>query len=183
MRPFAKGAAARQSYSARWNQCSVYHKSLARDIMQRRKFISTAGIGAAATTARQDPAVPDAGAGSLLQSHQRSVQRDRRQEPEVQEGLRYLEALPVGTGAVVAHSGRWFRRLHGAHVRRRTGLSIDCLHDGKPQLDGASFLGNSPPRTLQTFNEYNAGVTLSKPNSACQSRCAKGGHEGLSLGG
>ena len=118
-----------QGLSTRCRPC--YKEAIASRCRRHRREMSVAKYdahesqGAARTGGgrHQVPAVPAVGDGGLLQRRQRALCRDHRQEPQVQEGLRLVEAVPQRRGPVVPRGREHLRQLHGAPVGRQQAVA------------------------------------------------------------
>ena len=104
------------------------------------------GAARAGGSRYQVPALPAVGDGGLLQRRQRALRRDHRQEPQVQEGLRLLEALPQRGGPVVPGGREHLRQLHGAPVGRQQAVAPKrpLQTVGKAPLRRGFFFAHSP---------------------------------------
>ncbi len=93
----------------------------------------------------QADAVLAAGSGSLLQRDQRGLRVAQREEPEVQEDLRDVEAVPRRGGSVVPRCREHAGQLHGAPVGGQQALIGRVLRrPWKPRFGGV-FLCSALP--------------------------------------
>ena len=112
---------------AKWNELPKYYQSVIQAAAARAQTLDALEVrrGKSQGAARADggrhqaAAVPAVGDGSGVQRLQRALRRDLGEEPEVQEGLRKLEAVPQRGDPVVPRCREHLRQLHGAPVGRQ----------------------------------------------------------------
>src|SRR4030095_12044500 len=83
------------------------------------------------------------GDGGLLQGRGRALQRDLGEEPEVQEDLRQLEAVPRRAEPVVPGRGQHLRQLHDPAVSAERALSRSRARAAREEREGPALTGGA----------------------------------------
>src|SRR5882757_2789507 len=111
------------------------------------------------------PAVPAVGDGGVVQRRQRALCRDGGQEPQIQEGLRLVEAVPQRRGPVVPRRREHLRQLHGAPVGCQQALAIRPVWPvEKPRFGGAFFFAGSFTKRRSAWQADSAEWNQSSAN-------------------
>jgi TRAP-type mannitol/chloroaromatic compound transport system substrate-binding protein len=85
------------------------------------------------------------------------------QEPEVQEGLRSVEAVPQRRGAVVPRRREHLRQLHGAPVGRQQALTAARSSERKAPLRRGFFFARSVAGWQADSAEWNQPANKKRP--------------------